>query len=137
MNTKDVQGAGEAEDKMRIRKSTLKKIISETVAQVTLPWENLPPESQWESIPMTDEDGGFQFDAARALGVRPTDIVYLSEDSFADFAQFDDLLAQFRPTGTPVRIDGGSTQLGDLHGIEVVVVDIMGNPAICARKYDV
>jgi hypothetical protein len=122
---------------MRIRRSTLKRIIAEAVAQAPLPWENLPPESQWEDIPMTEDDGGFQFDAARALGVRPTDIVYLSEDSFADFARFDELFNQFRPAGSPVRIDGGSTQLGDLHGIEVVVVDIMGNPVICARKSDV
>jgi len=122
---------------MRIRKSTLKRIIAEAVAQAPLPWENLPPESQWESIPMTDEDGGFQFDAARALGVAPTDIVYLSENSFADYARFDDLFNQFRPVATPIAIDGGTTQQGDLHGIEVVVVDIMGNPVICARKSDI
>ena len=122
---------------MKITKRQLRRIIAESVAQASLPWENLPPESQWEDIPMTEDDGGFQFDAARALGVRPTDIVFLSEDSFADFARFDELFTQFRPEGAPVRIDGGSTQLGDLSGVEVVVVDIMGNPVMCARKSDV
>ena len=96
-------------------------------------WEDLPPASEWEDYTMTEEEGGFQFAAAKALSTRPEDIVTIRDDD----PQYEQFIGEIQITGSPMQWEGTSTSLGTLFGTEVAIVNTMGSRVITARKSDV
>ena len=124
---------------MRITKRQLRRIIKEELLREQargMPqpmWEDLPPVSEWEDYTMTEEEGGFQFAAAKALSTRPEDIVTIRDDD----PQYEQFIGEIQITGSPMQWEGTSTSLGTLFGTEVAIVNTMGSRVITARKSDV
>ena len=145
MNTKDVQDAGEDEDKMRIRKSTLKKIISETMSRgmkyssQTQPWnpgsEYMPPRDQWAEYDFDDSYPIVQAVNALGVNVRTGDEVSVLDTEGDDSIAYEAIADMKHPVIQRVSPQIALVQLPD--GVEAVMLNDRGMGMIVVRSADV